>query len=621
MNNNIHYRGIAVLLILSIIICNFNVNAYSKNVNNVQFFGFLIPDFDYEDDDFENLIYRNIINLVNDLLRENITVYWVTNNISMNVLNLFDNHSKIMEFRKGSFIVPFSGNEENDFKLTNIIYNYNYTCEINSIIDIQIPVFLILEQKNLPCYRLNKVKIIGYRNYLSCTEDWYQQVAFLCGFLDFDVFDNSIFSDKIDNSVYNLIIFPGYDLCLPSYFAFLEIILDIFSKRTNEIRSFIRNGGGYVGSCYGQYMASAGIFPIYQKRKALNPELDNYGFLALQDVQTGIGEFVNILEQAVVNDSHPVTTNLGDYIIGGYGSYPKVTYAGDTVDVLLKFINSSSLDGHPSIVSSEFGKGKVVSIGPHPEVSDIDTTPLYWDKYISTHHAGKRIVVNSFLYTTSKNDYLQIEYSYNQNIISNVINKNKNLSYLLENNGDYFLLQVNELYNLVDKIYELYDFLNITLNKIKNIAKNENINLEKDGSFLAYAVLKYGIHEFELMLDHLRNSINNLISLDKVVFLNNNDNKFMDNIKDFKENLTKNINQLYNMNSETKSSLIKLNNMVDNYNKSRFYKKYCHKISRFKGLDVENCYTYENIFLISNISSEIVKKLRSSWNYFELANI
>ncbi len=621
MNNKVYYRGIAVLLVFSLTICNFNVNASIENEDSDQFFGFLIPDFDYEDDEYENLVYRNIMNLINDLLRENISVYWITNNISMNVFNLYDDHSQLMEFREGCFIVPFSGNVENDYKLTNIIYNYNYTCEIKSIIDIQIPVFLILEQKDLPCYCLNRVNIIEYRNFLTCTEDWYQQVAFLCGFLDFDVFDNSIFSDKIDNSVYNLIIFPGYDLCLPSYYAVMEIILDMLSKRTNEIRAFIRNGGGYVGSCYAQYMASAGIFPIYQKRKALNPELDNYGFLALQDTQTGNGEFVSILEQVIANESHPVTTNLGNYILGGYGSYPKVTYAGDTVDVLIRFINSSSLDGYPSVVSSNFGKGKVVSIGPHPEVSDYDTTPLNWDKYISTDHAGKRLVVNSFLYTTSKSDYLKIEYSYDQNIISNILNINKNLTYLLDNSGDYFKLQVNELINLKDKIYELYNSFNTTLHNIKDIAKNENINLEENGSFLAYGVIKYSIYECELMLNHMQNSINNLALLEKIVFLNKNNDTFMDKIDFFRENLTNNINVLLNMNSETKLSLLKFNDIVDGYNKSESSKTYYNKISRFKGLDVENCYTYENIFLTSNISSEILKELRSSWNFFELSNI
>jgi len=621
MNKNICCRGVAIILFFSITICNFNVNAFSENGDSDEFFGFLIPDLDYEDDEFENLVYRNMMNLINDLLRENITVYWVTSNISMNVFNLFDNNSQIMEFREGSFIVPFSGNEENDYKLTNIIYDYNYTFEIDSIIDIQIPVFLILEQKNLDCYCLNEVKIIGYRNYLTCTEDWYQQVAFLCGFLDFDVFDNDIFSDKIDNSDYNLIIFPAYDLCFPSYFAFTEIILDILSKRTNAIRSFVRNGGGYVGSCYGQYMASAGIFPVYQRRKALNPELGNYGFLALQDTITVNGEYVRILEQVVVDDSHPVTTNLGDYIYGGYGSYPKVTHAGDTVDVLLKFINSSSLDGCPSIVSNDFGKGKVVSFGPHPEASDYDTTPLNWDKYIRTNHSGKRMVVNSFLYTTSKNDNLEMDYSYNQSIISNVINTNKNLTYLLDNSGDYFKIQISELYNLTNDIYELYDFFNTTLHKIKNIAKDENIDIVGNGSFLGYGVIKYGIHELELILTHLKNSINNLLMFDKVVFLNKNDDEFMDEIKDFKENLTKNIDILNDMNSETNSSLLKFNKMADKYNKSKLHKIYCNKISSFKAMNVENSYTYENIFLISNISSKILKELRSAWYLFELANI
>ena len=102
-----------------------------KNIENSESFGFIIPLPQGINDSNETLKDSEVRNLINDLLRENITIYWSKENFSALTKNLLNNNDPIVSsFYKGTFILPFSDDDYYDKLITSIIFDYNYSNEI-----------------------------------------------------------------------------------------------------------------------------------------------------------------------------------------------------------------------------------------------------------------------------------------------------------------------------------------------------------------------------------------------------------------------------------------------------------------------------------------------------------
>ena len=101
---------------------------------DVDCYGFVVPLPSGEDSTYETFQNSKVRHLINDLLRENISVYWSSNNFSA-MSKEMNNKSDVVErcYKKGDFIIPFSGDLYKDVLTTAIIYDYSKTSEIEDL--------------------------------------------------------------------------------------------------------------------------------------------------------------------------------------------------------------------------------------------------------------------------------------------------------------------------------------------------------------------------------------------------------------------------------------------------------------------------------------------------------
>jgi uncharacterized membrane protein len=580
-------------------------------------YGFIVPLLRYENASFDNQIYCKARNMVNDLLREQMPVYWTSKNLTASIKEI--NHieeEKEMFFEKGSFVIPFTGNDTIDTKIIAIICDYNQSSEIEENGDAKVPAYLLVEQLNIRGYVLSEVKIAQYLNFLTCGESWYSHVASKCGFLDFDFINNKDTCKKLNNSAYNLLIWPGYDTYYPASLATLEVMLDLSSGRNTAIRKFVSNGGGFVGSCYAVNMASRGIkpYPVYSAKKAHNPNLPSIGYLSIADIVSAKGKvIIPGLEQQILNFNHPVVYGVDNYLVGGWGSGPMIVNAGQGVDVIAEFRNDSKLGGTPSIVSNEFGNGKVVLFCPHPEINDPDVCPKFWDLGTAGTYNGKKLVSNSFYYATSqKETEKEVSGSRTMSFISDIWNETVNLSGLLNEQEEVFGNikssideSVKNIVNLTGKIYSILDV-------IQQIADEQNIKPNEKKDFFYYSGTEYSIYCLDLIQEYLENTSITLQTIEKIYPLLDNDPHFIKLIQNLKGDLSFKMDEIKGILSVCLIKIQKMEDILESYKehpgfiniKEKIFKKASHDI------EIQTKYAFQDMPMGYFDS---LKFLRTSW--------
>jgi len=96
---------------------------YSVETTDFECYGFIIPLPAGNDSTSETFLNTKVRNLVNDLLREDIDIYWTSCDFSvyskkLNSDMIYDNF-----FEKGDFMTPFSGEEHKDTLAIAIIFD------------------------------------------------------------------------------------------------------------------------------------------------------------------------------------------------------------------------------------------------------------------------------------------------------------------------------------------------------------------------------------------------------------------------------------------------------------------------------------------------------------------
>ncbi len=144
---------------------------------------------------------------------------------------------------------------------------------------------------------------------------------------------------------------------------------DISEEGREHLRSYIAGGCGYMGTCAGALIACSGN--LWGGRQ------DDYGLFALLPV-TGIGPIPELEEgrelplgrgyvmaELIIDGGHPVTS--------GYEGTASILSlnspwfeAGSGISVLARYART----GGAAVVAGEFGAGRVVLTGPHPEVEE-----------------------------------------------------------------------------------------------------------------------------------------------------------------------------------------------------------------------------------------------------------
>lgn len=533
----------------------------SKDVEDPLCHGFILSLVVCKNTTTENQINCKIKHIVNDLLREQIPVYWTTTSVMVLTNELEQN------FDKGTFIIPFTGDAQQDTKLTAIVYDYNQSSEIEEN-NIKIPVYELMEPLNAQVYQLSEAKIAIFKGSRTSGESFYLDAAEKCGFLTFEYLEDKHLAEKLNNTKFNVLIWPAGDsYCYNKMLNFfimgsIDFASNLIWDRYNIIRNFVGNGGGYIGSCYGAYVASCGIFPvpIYFSRRAYNPKLPAIGLLAVSDVLAApIIKPLGVIQERIVNNTHPVTYGLQTILTDGHFCGPRFVYVGENSQVVATFYNvSRTLDGTPSWVSSRFGNGKVMIFSGHPEFIDSDIYPYFVEPTIKEYYVGKKIISNALYYTTSKK-IMELDTS-----------QSRTLSFILE-----MWDKTSDMAGDIDKIVNIFDevkmSINETLCEIPNLTneinlsidvirqiENEN-NIDKNSlTYLGKFSVCYTKQYTGVLEEYLKNTLKTINTLEKIYPLIQNDMNFGHQIKELKTDLLTKVN-------ETRTILAKSLNICINY--------------------------------------------------------
>ncbi len=182
------------------------------------------------------------------------------------------------------------------------------------------------------------------------------------------------YSTQNFSDLYKVMLFPGGTT------RWYDLWISLHGKE--RIRSFVNNGGGYLGICAGAYFAVDktwwdGVF--YDD----NEDYNAYGELTGCDLDlfpgTGTGPITGIadyfdegyaMESVSFNSSIPMissykTAPYSESILYYGGPYFTID-PGAEADVLATY----DYNGLPAIVACRYGQGKVVLFGPHPEIEE-----------------------------------------------------------------------------------------------------------------------------------------------------------------------------------------------------------------------------------------------------------
>ena len=155
------------------------------------------------------------------------------------------------------------------------------------------------------------------------------------------------------------IVFPGGY----AYNYQLAISLDA----VDEIRSYVSKGGGYIGICAGAYFASKtvaweeGVYPY---------ELGLFDGTAYGSLNY-VAPWPNyVMTDITLNQNNAISKGDADKISVLYYGGPILTpNPGVEIDTIATW---NSADNTPAIINFEFGKGRVLLLGPHLEVEESD---------------------------------------------------------------------------------------------------------------------------------------------------------------------------------------------------------------------------------------------------------
>ncbi|MCK4365521.1 MAG: hypothetical protein KAW45_05695 [Thermoplasmatales archaeon] len=587
-------------------------------------YGFIVTMVKSDNGTFENQINCKMRHLINDLLREQIPVYWTTtdHNLSVKKINIYNEED--MFFEKGTYIIPFTGNKTQDIKLLAIIYDYNQSSEIEENNSLKIPVYLLKESLSIQVYPLSEVKIASYKD--RCTDAllWYLEVARKCGFLNFEFLEEKMVKDNLRLTNFNVFMYQGggaYNIFRGKAYGINGAYVDIKYNVANTIRDFVANGGGYVGSCGGAYRAACGTKHeqglVYFPRKAYNPKLRSYfAGISISDV---IVESLHLsmegIESEIFNDTHPVTFGLDqivpDCIFGG----PKFIYIGENSQKIALYRNTSPLiDGTASWISSEFGKGDVVLFSTHPGY-----IAFKGDDHES--HMGNTVISNAIYYSTF-GDETEIPEMYSNNlsfieeiwdITSNLKNDINQISNIFGEIKDKINDTIYNFTNLFSNIQESRDF-------ILQIAEQKNLSLNevKKNNFLGFIGTKDSQDHLTYFIRYLENASKTLEIIEQIYLQLENNNDFIHQVETLKTDLNGRLNESQNIYEVGFKKWEQYNKTVHNYanKKSQIIQKIMGHVVDYWGVELYTIVRMGFNYLPQAYFNSL-KFLRNHWYNFE----
>jgi hypothetical protein len=615
---------ILMIIFLSITSSAVIPNIISKPVENfennqdVNCYGFIVNTIKHEDVVFQTETNCRIHNMINDLLRENITIYRASINFLVSIFEIGNNKKSQMNFDQGTFIIPFSKDEFTNKKIISIIFNYNQTSFIEKE-EKQIPIYILADNLGIEVLKINEPKIACYRNKINTGEMNYLEISTNYGFLNLDFLNEEMLKDELNSNKYNVLVRIGHCPLYSDLYTFYYTILeDVKFKVSRSIRDFVSNGGGYIGSCLGAEEASSGMMlgkiPLYFKRRAYNPKMNLIGLTGISDVIVKIGnKALGKTEVAIVNRSHPVTYGIDTFLDDYHFSGPKFMYVGENSQVIARFNEEgNSLYGYPSWISSKFGEGKAVIYSTHPEV-------VCWHP-IQKNYSNKMVVPNSLYYVTSK-DYklINTELSKNLSFLGSIFNKLKNIEITNNKNQNFINETKEKIINTIDDFKKLNNTHNQVCKKIEEIAEEKGIKLNKNSKYLGYYSLtfRHYVHRhFEFYIRYLNNTIKVLDTFEKVFDNLNTDINFLKNFSILRNFILEKVNETQLIIEKCKKEYSEYSESLEKYSTSKLFLN----IQKIKNERLSlNLYQTRSLgyYHIPQMYYESLKFLRNSWYEYE----
>jgi parallel beta-helix repeat protein len=340
-------------------------------------------------------IQQGITNTINDCLRMNISVYWAASNFTVLANEAGTNDSKLQCFEQGTFIIPFTGNHSTDTLITTLMFNYGYHNEIEQFYPVDY--YHLLEPINISAYHLNLPRMVYYFDdeivwdWLVFHYDTIQQG----GFLNIDFFLHGDNTSNLTTDHYNAFIClrRGVGQGIP------PVINSAFDLQKNTaVRTFVQQGGGYIGVKYGATVASSGPSALLGILKSFLKRPFSVTGLSLTNSSYAMNIYSGIMTLKLVNTSSPIAFGLnatirtlceGGPIFSWLGqhTYPQAIIQNVSLPYSPYFPSKdsssyqtferwrTSVVGRPLWITSQFGKGKVVTYGDdltlhYPERND-----------------------------------------------------------------------------------------------------------------------------------------------------------------------------------------------------------------------------------------------------------
>jgi len=325
-----------------------------ENKGSSNCYGFIINIFDNQQSDVQTTICL----LLNKLFQENVTIYWICENISVLSKSL-GGESQIINrsFEKGIFIVPFTNNDYLNSIATAIVVDYNLSKDVE-IYQLNEPIYNIkihiLIEPRVTLYRRPSIDWESYFTCLSEAGFCHQSVL-----RPMDVLKNL----TLDN--FNLFIIGGQN---GSVNEICDYIHPITFFANWKIKKFVDSGGGFVGSCGGSVKAASGY-----RRPLVLPISKCYfvnNFIPFQ---------IRIVDRAI----YRALPGAGGTYSGGSGVKVKIVNHSCPVSFGLPgIINKTNYWAGPMFLEKLLGSPNSEDLGI---IEGFDETGWDWDFYMKYH--------------------------------------------------------------------------------------------------------------------------------------------------------------------------------------------------------------------------------------------
>lgn len=394
---NINKKGIGCFLVcftLFFTVCSPQTNISAQPEDDV-YYALAIPVF-------ENQSYYQqieIVNTINRCLSNNVSVYWVADSFECSVDSFDGKFHGVENLPKGSFIIDASSSPESlgcyasnlsflSFFLSVPVYFVSEQLSDISVMKLRFPRIVFHDGSNVASHSYEY--LLQSSGFSHSKKLGWNEIASNLSFDDFDVF---VWGGHFGNG--------------------LDIVLGQFKRDSlNAIRSFVRQGGGYIGSCYGSYEITTSLPIPFREMLIRFPKIPSSFFLSFStrfpfkaipgycDINVTLTDVSSPLSFGLPNKITNCYYAEGPVFLGRQGNTQDVAVI-DSIDFSW-FWSSMHLDdypffsnlrdkrmnfsvGKPIWVTTEFGDGRVIAFGDHPE---------HHDKY-------PRIVHNAVFYATA----------------------------------------------------------------------------------------------------------------------------------------------------------------------------------------------------------------------------